>query len=85
MTRVSADPGGHVLWCLCRRASDVRWVLYAARAPIEAHIVQDRDVVLRESFATGAAAEWWAEEYARRLQHHGWSTSPASRSSSSAA
>jgi hypothetical protein len=60
-------------------------VLYASHVPIEVHIVQDADLVLKESFATEAAAAWWAEEYDRRLQQHGWVRIPESCSPSSAA
>lgn len=85
MTAFSAEPDAQVLWCLRRRSCDVRCVLYALNVPIEVHIVQERDIVLKETFATGAAATWWAEEYGRRLQQHGWTVSPDSCSPSSAA
>ena len=85
MTAFDIDPGAQVLWCLRRRASDVRCVLYSSSVPVQVHIIQDRDVVLKESFATGAAAEWWAQEYGRRLLQHGWSAHPEGCSPSSAA
>jgi hypothetical protein len=53
--------------------------------PIEVHIVQDRDVVVKEIFPAEAFATAWADEYSRRLQQHGWRPHPEDRSSSSPA
>jgi hypothetical protein len=79
------EPGARVLWCLRRRASDVRCVLYATGVPIEVRIVQDRDVVVKEIFPTEAFATAWADEYSRQLQDHGWRPLPEDCSSSTAA
>jgi hypothetical protein len=79
------EPGARVLWSLRRRASDVRCVLYATGMPIEVHIVQDRDVVVKEIFPAEAFATAWADEYSRRLQQHGWRPHAEDRSSSSPA
>jgi hypothetical protein len=74
-----------VLWCLRRRASDVRCVLLTHAMPIEVHVLQDRDLVLKEMFTAEWAALHWASAYAERLKQHGWRDSPARRSPSSAA
>ena len=76
MSSFDVEPGARVLWCLRRRASDVRCVLYARGVPVEVHIVQDRDLVLKEIFPAESFATAWAEEYCQRLQHHGWRPVP---------
>ena len=55
MSTFDVEPGARVLWCLRRRASDVRCVLYATGVPVEVHIVQDRDLVLKEIFPAEAS------------------------------
>ena len=85
MTTYTNDPGARVLWCLRRRKTDVRCVLYAAARPYEVAVLQERDVVLREMFAEESAALAWAREYADRLRQHGWHDSPEQSSPSSAA
>jgi hypothetical protein len=81
----TVDPGARVLWCLRRRKTDVRCVLYASSRPIEIQVLQDRDMVLRERFAHESGALDWAREYADRLKQHGWRDSPEDYSPSSAA
>jgi hypothetical protein len=49
------------------------------------HIVQDRDVVLKEVFPAENFATAWADEYCQRLQSHGWRRHPEDCSPSSAA
>lgn len=85
MSTFQVEPGARVLWCLRRRASDVRCVLYAKALPIEVHIVQDRDLVLKEVFPAETFAAAWAEEYSLRLLQHGWRLRPEDCSPSSAA
>lgn len=65
-------PGARVLWCLRRRSSDVRCVLYAGSLPIEVQILQDRDVVLAELFPEERLALRWAQVYGERLKQQGW-------------
>jgi hypothetical protein len=84
MSVYAADPGSRVLWCLRRRTSDIRCVIYFSTKPVEVHVLQDRDLVLKEVFAEEAAASIWAREYGQRLRGQGWQDSP-SRSPSSAA
>lgn len=85
MTTFAVDPGGRVLWCLRRRLSDVRCVIYAGAVGAEVHVLQERDLVLKEQFATEAIAVLWASEYRARLEQQGWRDSPADCSPSSAA
>ena len=85
VTTYTIDPGARVLWCLRRRKTDVRCVLYAAERPCEVVVLQERDVVLREQFAEESGALTWAREYADRLKQHGWQDSPEQSSPSSAA
>lgn len=73
------------MWCLRRRSSDVRCVLYTDRIPMEVHVLQDRDVVLAECFATERGALDWVEEYGARLREQGWTDRPEDCSPSSAA
>ena len=60
-------------------------MLYAAGMPIEVHIVQDRDVVVKEIFPAETFATAWADAYSQRLQQHGWRPHPEDCSSSSPA
>ena len=62
MSTFDVEPGARVLWCLRRRASDVRCVLYATGVPVEVRIVQDRDLVLKEIFPSEPFATAWADE-----------------------
>ena len=72
------QPGPRVLWCLRRRLSDVRCVLYAAGLPVEIQVLQDRDVVLTEMFPEEYLALRWADAYGERLRQQGWQATPAS-------
>ena len=85
MTTYAVDPGARVLWCLRRRSTDVRCVLYGAVKPVEVVVLQERDLVLREAFADEGAALEWATAYAERLRDQGWHDSPEDCSPSSAA
>jgi hypothetical protein len=79
------DPEARLLWCLRRRKTNVRCVLYAAVAPLEVVALQERDVILRERFPALPNALEWAQEYASRLKQHGWTDCPDNCSPSSAA
>ena len=72
MTTPPVSPDARVLWCLRRRSSDVRCVLYAAGLPVEVKILQDRDVVLAEMFPEESLAVKWANAYGERLRQQGW-------------
>ena len=71
------DSSPRVIWCLRRRSSDVRCVLYASTLPIEMRILQDRDVVLTEIFPAEELALKWARLYGERLKRQGWFEPPA--------
>ena len=76
MTIYATQPGARVLWCLRRRKSDVRCVLFSNTTPVEVQVLQDRDVVLTELFAEEWLAVSWARVYADRLKAQGWFDSP---------
>lgn len=85
MTTFAVNPGARVLWCLRRRASDVRCVMYSGAGAAEVHVLQERDLVLKEQFPSEASAVLWAAEYRARLEGQGWHDSPQDCSPSSAA
>ena len=72
----SVRPGGRVLWCLRRRSSNVRCVLYATGVPAQVEVLQDRDVVLTELFPEEILAIGWAKAYGERLRQQGWRETP---------
>ena len=78
-------PGARVLWCLRRRTSDVRCVLFTGVNPIEVQVLQDRDLVIKELFMDERGALSWAEEYSARLRQHGWRDRPEDIAPSSVA
>jgi len=73
----TAQPGARVLWCLRRRTTDVRCILYPNDIPVEIQVLQDRDVVLTELFQEEWIALNWAKAYCERLKLQGWHDSPA--------
>lgn len=78
MSTYSIESDGRLLWCLRRRASDIRCVLYVHVVPVEIHVFQDRDIVLRELFPEEWLAINWARAYGDRLKQQGWHEVPAS-------
>ena len=77
MSSYTAQPGARVLWCLRRRTTDVRCVMYSTGVPVEVQVLQDRDVVLTELFQEEWLATSWAKAYGERLRQQGWQDSPA--------
>jgi hypothetical protein len=77
VTIYSVHPGARMLWCLRRRSTDVRCILYPKGMPVEVQVLQDRDVVLTELFQEEWLALNWAKEYCERLKLQGWRDSPA--------
>jgi hypothetical protein len=65
------QPGARVVWCLRRRATDVRCLLYG-QLPVEVQVIHDRDVVVTEIFQEEWMALDWARAYGERLRAHGW-------------
>ena len=74
----TVQPGARMLWCLRRRTTDVRCILYASEMPVEVQVLQDRDVVLTELFPEEWLAVNWAKAYESRLREHGWHDPPGS-------
>lgn len=77
MNSYTVQPGARVLWCLRRRRSDVRCVIFPDLKPVEVQVLQDHDVVLTELFAEEWLALGWARVYADRLKQQGWNDSPS--------
>ena len=77
MSTPPAQPGARIVWCLRRRRSDVRCVLYSEGLPIEVQVLQDRDVVLTEMFPEERLALSWAEAFGDRLKQQGWNETPS--------
>ena len=71
------QPGVRVLWCLRRRAGDVRCLLLGSGGPVEVHVLQDRDLVLTEYFQDEGVAEHWARAFSARLREQGWDDTAA--------
>lgn len=76
MKAYPVQPGARVLWCLRRRKTDVRCVIYPTHVPVEVRVVQDADLVLTERFPEEWVALNWAKIYGERLKQQGWSDSP---------
>ena len=70
------EPGSRMLWCLRRRATAVKCILFARGLPVEVQVVQDRDVVLTELFPEEWLAVSWARAYEGRLKEQGWQEAP---------
>lgn len=73
----TAQPGSRMLWCLRRRTTDVRCILYPNGMPVEVQVLQDREIVLTELFQEEWLALNWARAYCERLKLQGWRDSPA--------
>lgn len=77
MSTPTIQPDAQVLWCLKRRASDIRCVIYPHMMPVEIRVLQDRDVVLTETFPEEWLARNWARAYEERLKGQGWQDIPS--------
>jgi hypothetical protein len=73
----TVQPGARVVWCLRRRSTDVRCVIYPQQMPVEVHVLHDRDIVVNEMFQEEWMALNWAHAYGERLRAQGWQDSPA--------
>lgn len=76
MANNSVQPGARVIWCMKRRATDVRCVVLSHGMPVEVQVVHDRDVVLTEMFQEEWMAMNWARAYRERLRDQGWNDVP---------
>jgi len=72
----AVQPGARVVWCLRRRAADVRCVVFADGIPVEVRVIHDRDVVVTEIFQEEWMALDWARIYGERLRAQGWQDVP---------
>lgn len=72
MPYLLAQPGARLLWCLRRKATDVRCVVYTGLKPVEIFVLHDRDVVVSELFEEEWMALDWARIYGERLRAQGW-------------
>jgi hypothetical protein len=70
------EPGARVVWCLKRRATDVRCLVLAEGVPVEVRVLHDTDVVLTEIFQEEWMALSWARAYRERLRAQGWNDVP---------
>lgn len=76
MSNYALHPGARVVWCLRRRATDVRCIVYGQELPVEVRVMHDRDVVLTEIFQEEWMALDWARVYGERLRAQGWHDTP---------
>ena len=59
------------MWCLRRRTTDVRCLLYGL-LPVEVQVLHDRDLIVTEVFQEERMALNWARAYGERLRANGW-------------
>jgi len=76
VSNYAAQPGARVVWCMKRRATDVRCVLASAGVPVEVQVVHGHDVVVSEMFQEEWMALNWARAYQDRLRVQGWNDVP---------
>lgn len=76
MANYAVQPGARVVWCLKRRSTDVRCVMFGSGMPVEVQVVHGRDVVLTEMFQEEWMALNWARAYKERLCAQGWNDVP---------
>jgi len=72
----AGQPGARVVWCLKRRATDVRCVVMSQRMPVELQVVHGPDVIVSEVFQEEWMALKWARAYRERLRAQGWQDVP---------
>jgi len=68
----AVQPGARVVWCLKRRATDVKCVVMPRGMPVELHVVHGTEVVVSEMFEEEWMALKWARAYRDRLRAQGW-------------
>ena len=71
MSNDGVAPGARIVWCLRRRTTDVRCLLFG-QLPVEVQVLHDRDVVVTAMFQEEWMALDWARAYAERLRANGW-------------
>lgn len=78
MANYAVQPGARVVWCMKRRSTDVRCVMFTNGMPVEVHVVHGSDVVVTEMFQEEWMALNWATAYKDRLRAQGWNDVPES-------
>ena len=76
MSYDAVQPSARVVWCVKRRTTEVRCVVYAQGVPVEVQVVHGRDVVVTEIFQEEWMALKWARAYRERLRAQGWEDVP---------
>lgn len=76
MSGDAVQPGSRVVWCLKRRAADVRCVVLGEGVPVEVRVLHDRDIIVTEIFQEEWMALNWARAYRERLRAQGWNDVP---------
>ena len=76
MANYAVQPGARVVWCMKRRSTDVRCVVYSHGMPVEVQVVHGIDIVLTEVFQEEWMALTWARAYKERLRAQGWNDVP---------
>ena len=76
MANYAVQPGARVVWCMKRRTTDVRCVVFSHGMPVEVRVVHGEDVVLTEMFQEEWMAMNWARAYKDRLRVQGWHDVP---------
>ena len=76
MANYAVQPGARVVWCVKRRATDVRCIVMSQRVPVEVHVVHGPDVIVSEIFQEEWMALKWARAYRERLRAQGWQDVP---------
>lgn len=72
MSSEAPQPEARVVWCLKRRATDVRCVVVGDGVPVEVRVLHDKDVVVTQMFQEEWMAINWARAYRERLRAQGW-------------
>jgi hypothetical protein len=76
LSRNDVHSSARVVWCLKRRATDVRCVLVSDGVPAEIRVVHGPDVIATEVFEAEWMALEWARAYRQRLYAQGWRDVP---------
>ena len=76
MANYAVQPGARVVWCVKRRATDVRCVVMSHGMPVEVHVVHGPEIVVKELFQEEWMAWKWARAYHDRLRAQGWEDVP---------
>ena len=76
MANYAVQPGARVVWCVKRRATDVRCIVMSQAVPVEVHVMHGPDIIVSEIFQEEWMALKWARAYRERLRAQGWQDVP---------